>query len=199
MMRAICHPGETPLHRASAGWKLGVLAVAACVVSIGGWHAAVAGLLTLAVAWWLAQFTAKMAFDTLRPLALILAVIFLFQAVIASVPAGALIVTKLVILVLTATLVSLTTKVADMLAVLENLLRPFARFGVNAEHVSFLVVLAIRFLPALARIVTEVREAQRARGLERQFVAAAVPTLIRTLREADAVAEALAARGWQSP
>jgi biotin transport system permease protein len=140
-----------------------------------------------------------MAFDTLRPLALILAVIFLFQAVIASVPAGALIVTKLVVLVLAATLVSLTTKVTDMLAVLENLLRPFARLGVNAEHVSFLVVLAIRFLPALARIVTDVREAQRARGLERQFVAAAVPTLIRTLREADAVAEALAARGWQAP
>ena len=113
-----------------------------------------------------------------------------------DVPGAALLVAKVAVLVAAAALVSATTKVSDMLETLERVLAPLRRVGVNAEHVAFLTVLAIRFVPALFRIGAEVREAQRARGLEGSPVAAVVPMLIRALREGDDVAEALAARGW---
>jgi biotin transport system permease protein len=40
-----------------------------------------------------------------------------------------------------------------------------------------------------------IREAQRARGLDRSLVALVVPLLIRGLRSADALTEAIEARG----
>ena len=196
MMRAIYRPGDSVLHRMPAGIKLLALALLAICVSSGGWRAAAIGGVLVGASWALARLTAADAGSALRGLVLLAAIIFVAQAFLSSPSTAALVVAKLAILVLATTLVSMTTKVADMLGVLEHVLAPLKVVGVSAEKASFLIVLAIRFVPAIARITGEVREAQRARGLERQPFAAAVPIMIRTLREADAVSEALAARGW---
>ena len=60
-----------------------------------------------------------------------------------------------------------------------------------------LLVLAmtIRCIPLLAGVVAEVTEARRARGLGFSLRALAVPVVIGALRTADAMGEALAARG----
>ncbi len=196
MMRAVYRPGDSALHRMPAGTKLLSLAVLAIWISTGGWPAAVLGGAIVGFGWVLARLSVGDAVAALRGLVLLAAIIFIAQAFLTSPTFAALIVTKLAILVLAATVVSMTTKVADMLGVLERVLAPLKLIGASPEQASFLIVLAIRFMPAIARIAGEVREAQRARGLERQPFAAAVPIMIRTLREADAVSEALAARGW---
>ena len=57
--------------------------------------------------------------------------------------------------------------------------------------VGLAISLAIRFIPAVAAIVEEVREAQRARGQDRSMIALAVPVIIRLLKMADEIAEAI--------
>jgi biotin transport system permease protein len=81
-----------------------------------------------------------------------------------------------------------------MVAALERALCPLARFGINPVQISLVISLALRFIPVLGERVTQIREAQRARGLERNILALAVPLLLHCLRMADAVADAIDAR-----
>ena len=53
----------------------------------------------------------------------------------------------------------------------------------------------LRSVPALLTTATEVRDAARARGLDRSPRALLVPTAVRTVARARATGEALAARG----
>ena len=58
------------------------------------------------------------------------------------------------------------------------------------------MLLGIRCVPVVAGLAREVREAQIARGAVRDIRAFAVPLLVRALRDADAIGEALVARGF---
>ena len=55
----------------------------------------------------------------------------------------------------------------------------------------------LRFIPVLAQITREVREAQRVRGLENSVTALAIPLFVRTLRMSDDIADAIEARGYR--
>jgi biotin transport system permease protein len=61
--------------------------------------------------------------------------------------------------------------------------------------VGLLVALTIRCIPLIAQIVAEVLEARRARGTRGSVMALAVPVVVRSLYAADALGEALVARG----
>ena len=74
---------------------------------------------------------------------------------------------------------------------------PFLRpLGVNPAKVSLALSLALRFIPVLAQITQEVREAQRVRGLENSVIALAIPLFVRPLRMSDDIADAIEARGY---
>lgn len=103
---------------------------------------------------------------------------------------------RFAVLILFASLVSLTTRVSDMIAALEIGLRPLAFVGLNPAKVGLALSLAIRFIPVIAGQLTEIREAQRVRGLNRSILAAAVPLIVRTLKIAGAVADATEARSY---
>jgi biotin transport system permease protein len=102
---------------------------------------------------------------------------------------------RLVVAVVLAGLVTLTTRVVDLLDVFERVLGPFRRVGVDAERVALMLALAIRTVPVVAGLAEEVRDAQRARGIGASPRAFAVPFVVRSLRHADALGEALIARG----
>ena len=57
------------------------------------------------------------------------------------------------------------------------------------------LALAVRSVPVLVGLAADVRQARAARGAERSVRAFAVPFVIRALRHADRLGEALAARG----
>lgn len=101
---------------------------------------------------------------------------------------------RIVAAVALAGLLALTTPVLALLDVVERALQPLRRWGVDAERVALLLVVALGTVPALARLATEVRTAQQARGARgiRVFV---VPFLILALRHADDLGDALTARG----
>ena len=109
--------------------------------------------------------------------------------------AALVIVGSIAVAVAAAALVTLTTRTTDLLDALVAALRPARRIGVDPERVALVLALAVRSVPVLAALAREVREARAARGAERSLRAFAVPFVVRSLRYADRLGEALAARG----
>lgn len=124
--------------------------------------------------------------------------LFLVQGLLSGWTPALVAVLRLAVLLGLATLVSLTTRASDLVDTLEHALRPLARFGVRPARLGLLFSLTLRFVPLLATWLGEVREAQRVRGLEHHPLALLVPLLVKTLRTADTLAEALDARGFDS-
>lgn len=197
MTFGLYQPGTSTLHRLGAGWKVLALILGGTglflVPGASGQAAALAGVAALYA---VAGIPWRRMVDQIRPLAWLFAIFFLAQWALAGWLEGVAVVLRFAALVLLASLVTLTTPTSAMIAAVERALAPLARVGINPAKVSMALSLALRFVPVIAGIAAEVRDAQRARGLDRSMIALAVPVIVRTLKTADAVAEALDARGW---
>jgi biotin transport system permease protein len=189
-------PGRSPVHRAPALLKLLLLAVLVSLLALvrGPVSLAVA-VVVLIVVYLLARVPVRVAWRQVAPVLWLLVVAVPLQALFAGWPEAALMAARLVIAVALAALFTLTTTVSSVLGACEALLRPFRRF-VDADRIGLLIALVIRCVPLVTDIVIEVAEARRARGRERSLVALAVPVVVRSLYAADAIGEALAARGF---
>lgn len=191
-------PGDSLLHRAPAGAKLTglvVLGVGAFQLDAPAWLAAGLGLVVLAGA--LAGVSPRVQLAHARPALIMLAFIFVAHAVLTSWQQGVSVVLRFAVLITSATLVTLTTRVAEMVNVVERACTPLRRVGVSPARVGLVLALAIRFVPVLAEKLREIREARWARGVDRPTVMVLVPLLIKTLRFADQTAEAIDARGFE--
>lgn len=189
-------PGTSALHRAPAAGKLAGLAAAVVVLlALDGlpWllvaAVVVAGLYALAGVPW------RVAGAQLRPLLWFALVVLLLQLVLAGWAVAVATVLTFTLAVALAALVTLTTRVSAMLDVAERGLGPLRRVGVDPARVALVLALAIRGVPLIAGTVRTVREAQQARGITRNPLVLLVPVLVRVLRQADTLGEALAARG----
>ena len=189
-------PGTTVLHRVRPATKLVGLLVLGVGVAVASGVVASVALLVVAV---LAATVARMPWrQTLRGLVpvLVLAVgIAAFQTWQRGWATGVEVAADLLTLVLGATVVTATTRVDRMIDVLTRAARPLGRLGVRPDVVGLSFALVLRTVPELARTAAEVRDAARARGLERNPRAVLVPTALRTVGRAHRVGEALAARG----
>lgn len=194
-MNGLYVPGHSPLHRAAPGVKLLTLLAAGIGVFLVRDSAALllllAGVLGLYA---LAGLGARTVWAQLKPSLALLLFFLAVQGLTAGWAAGAVTALRFGVMILLASLLTLTTRTSDLLAALERALRPLARVGVDPERVSLALSLTLRFIPVIAQVVQDVQEAQRARGLERNLVALAVPVIVRTLKMADDVADAIDAR-----
>lgn len=102
--------------------------------------------------------------------------------------------TRVASLLLLAALLTITTRMGDLLAVLHRMLRPLRRLGIDADAVAMTISLTLTMIPVVAGFAHAVRDAQRARGV-RLGLRGTVALMVRTLRHADEVGDALAARG----
>ncbi|WP_454198766.1 energy-coupling factor transporter transmembrane component T family protein [Nocardia sp. Marseille-Q1738] len=196
-MIGVYRPGDSPLHRMSAGPKLVLLLVSivAATVFVRSPLQVLIAAVVVAGLFAVAGIPRRVVSAQLRPLGWMVALIAAFQVLITS-PARAVVVCGvLVISVALAALVTLTTRVTDLLDAVTRALGPLRRAGVDPERIGLLLALAIRCVPLLAGIVHDVAEARRARGLQWSMTALVTPTLVRALRTADAMGDALAARG----
>lgn len=195
-MIGIYSPGHSVLHRAPAGLKLAglVVAAAASVWLRAPWPVGVAVLVVLG-GYAAAGLGWRCPFDQIRPLAWILILTGALHLVFSGWQRAVVVVGTIVVLVLLAALVTLTTRTTELVAVVVRIARPLRRFGVDPERVGLLIALGIRCVPVVAALAQEVRDAQRARGLTASVRAFAVPLVVRALRRADALGEALVARG----
>lgn len=190
-------PGRSVLHRLPAGLKLAALAAAA-VVSVlldRPWQVGVL-LLVVVLGYAVAGIRPRTAAAQVRPLFWLLVVLAGFQLVVNDWQTTVRVVGTLLALVLAAALVSLTTRTTDLVDVVVRCCRPLRVLRVDPERVGLLFALGIRSVPVVIGLAREVREAQLARGLGASPTAFAVPLVVRSLRHADRLGEALAARGF---
>ena len=196
-MIGLYRPGDSLLHRMPAGLKLLllILSIVAATVFVRtplevGIVVVLVGLLYVvaAIPW-------RVAVAQLRPVVWMLLIIAVFQVLITSPSRAVVVCGVLLISVALAALVTLTTRVTDMLDTVSRALGPLRRVGVDPDRIGLLLALAIRCIPLLTGIVQEVAQARKARGLQWSMTALATPVLVRALRTADAMGDALVARG----
>ncbi len=83
-----------------------------------------------------------------------------------------------------------------MIDSLNEILILLSYVGINHKKISLSLSLAIRFIPVIVSIFQEISVAQRTRGLERNFIATIIPTIIKILKTAKNIAEAIESRSW---
>ncbi|PJK31092.1 energy-coupling factor transporter transmembrane component T family protein [Minwuia thermotolerans] len=195
-MIGIYQPGTSPLHRLSPGPKLAALTIGGTLLFRSDDIVVILSALTLVLGLCgAARIPPSVLGRQLRPVLLVLAAIFAAQAFVVGLTEATVVVLRFAVLILAAALTTLTTRTSDMVAAIECALRPLGRW-ISVPKVSLALAMAIRFVPLIAEIVREVREAQRVRGLERSILAVAMPVLVRTLKTGTEVADALDARSF---
>jgi biotin transport system permease protein len=189
-------PGTSPVHRIPAGPKLLallVLATVAVLISSPLWLGGLAA--AVGVGYLVARVPGRRIWQLTRTLLPLLALLFAVQTWLLGPTAAAVLGLRLVIALGAANLFTLTTRVDAVVDAVERGLGPLRRFGVRPDRLGLLVGLTVAAVGTLSGIAGEVREAARARGADRSVVALVAPFLVRTLRHADELGEALAARG----
>lgn len=195
-MISLYRPGDGFLHRLPAGAKLLGLAVAALVVSLLplGMIGTAVLLLVVSALYPLSRLGWRLlggAWWRLKWLIVVLGgALWIFVG-----PSDAVQNTgRVVALILLAELVTRTTRMGDLLEVLQAALRPLRFIGVDPAMAALAISLTIAMIPVLVGFAQQVRDAQRARGV-RLGPRVALPLLVLTMKHADDVGDALAARG----
>ena len=188
---------DSPIHALAPGVKMLVLALSAvALIAVDDWRVLGAILAAVLALFAVARLPAREVAAQLRPVLFLGLFFFAIHALLVTWQSGLVIVLRFTILVALAVLITLTTRISDMVDALERALRPLRVLGVNPAKISLMISLAIRFVPLLADLVREIQEAQRSRGLERSITAVAVPLIVKTLRMASVLTDAIEARGY---
>lgn len=190
-------PGSSWLHRVPAGPKVAgllVAVVAVLVVSSPWMAAALAGasmLVLLSTGVPLGQLARP-----LRAVAVMLLALALVQTWLLGWQGAVTGVSRVLACLALAWAVSLTTPLTRMLDLLLTVLRPVGRLGVDTERVAMTIALAIRSIPLVVAAVAQADEARRARGARLSIRAMVVPSVVRTVKIAEALGDGLVARGY---
>ncbi|MET1416411.1 energy-coupling factor transporter transmembrane protein EcfT [Roseibium sp. HPY-6] len=188
--------GNSWLHRTPAGFKLLLVAVASlllfqvtslwvfllCLALVVGLYASLGreGLAQLKL---------------LRGLTVFLGILLLLHWISGTLWEGLAVILRLIVLVLAANLVSVTTRMDDMLEAVTPLFKPLEWFGYSARKPALGVALVLRFAPYMMQIFSRLREAYQSRSGSRNSWRLLPPLAIQCLRMSDNVADALRARG----
>jgi biotin transport system permease protein len=198
-MIATFHHADTAIHHLRPGVKIAAVFLGGTLVFVfPGWIALAILASAVLALYIVARIPPALALAQIRPALLILVAIFALHVIVDDWLFGIFVVMRFSVVILLAALVTLTTRVSGMVAALEIGLGPARHIGIDPSRVALAVAMAIRFIPVIAMQAAAIREAQAARGLHRSFVAILVPLVIRSLRMADSVAEALDARGFET-
>jgi len=218
------YPAESVIHRLDPRTKIGATLVFIVVLFIA--HS-FASFFVLAGFGWLAVYLSKvpvrLILRGLRPILFILGFtlvlhVFMtdgrvwfelgpFTATWEGLEQGAFVATRLIILIGTTSLLTLTTSPISLTDGLEKLLKPFSRVGVPAHELAMMMTIALRFIPTLLEEAEKVMKAQMARGADfetgnmlqraRSLVPLLVPLFVGAFRRADDLAMAMEARCYR--
>ena len=194
---ALYSPRPSALHRTPAAVELAALAALSVLlfavpsVTVAGASLGAVAVLGLAGA----RLTPRQLLAQLRPVWLWLVGLLVFHLVVTDLATGAVAVVRLATLVLAAAVVTATSRVAELVAVVEWLCAPLRLVGVRPGRIGLAIAMTLRFIPLVAERAARIREAQAARGAARPLFLMLVPLLVQVLQLAHTTAEALDARG----
>lgn len=196
-MLTLTYSAETWAHRLPAWGKLAVLCLFTLVLFVLKSPAALsvaAALVAVLIGTGGADF-ARTSARMLRPLWPFLLVVGVWHLWLGDLAAGFALLLRMLTAVAAANFVTMTTRLTDMIAVVQWLTKPLAVFGLNPQAMGLAVALVIRFIPTMLARVGQISEAWRARSSRRPGWRVFVPTTLAALDDAEQVAEALRARG----
>lgn len=111
---------------------------------------------------------------------------------------------RLMLLIIGASLMMLTTSPIEITDGIESLLSPLKRIGFPAHEIAMMMSIALRFIPTLTEECDKIMKAQSSRGAvfdegslvkrARAIVALVIPLLVSAFRRADELATAMEAR-----
>ncbi|MDF2997640.1 MAG: cobalt transport protein [Xanthobacteraceae bacterium] len=187
---------RTWAHEVPAGWKLAALALVSLLVTPFDSLPLMVGLVAAVLAIYAALGReAIRQIALLRPILPLLAILFAIHWWNGDPRLGLVAVLRLVGMMLLANAVTMTTRMDEMMDVIEPVLKPLAWFGVPPRTVALAVAMMIRFVPLLFALWEALNESFRARTGRRGGWRLLAPFCIQTLRLSHHTAEALAARG----
>ncbi|MEP7194851.1 MAG: energy-coupling factor transporter transmembrane protein EcfT [Actinomycetota bacterium] len=196
MLTSTYQPGTSLVHRSAAGVKLlGLVVFSTLLVALQSPVTVLAGFVVVAGLYAVAGFGPRILAQQVWPLRWFVLFLLPFQWWTVGWQGAVAVVGTLVVAVMGAALITVTTRVTDLLDVISRILQPARRIGVDPDRVALLLALTIRAVPVIAATLHDARDARRARGLERSTRALVTPVVVRTIRHADRVGDALAARG----
>lgn len=190
--------GTSVIHRAPAGLKLlGLLVLGIASVWLQSrWWLVLSVLAVIFAAYLVAGFPLGLMLKQLRPMWWLLVFIAAMNWWSSGWPKAIAVPGMIAVLVAAAGLVTLTTPMSRLIEVVVRTAGPLRKVGVDPERVGLTLMLGIRCVPVVAGLAREVREAQIARAATTSFKAFAVPLMVRALRDAEAMGDALVARGF---
>ena len=171
----------------------------------------------------LARIPVTYLLRSLRPLIFIIVLTFVLNAFFTSgeveyriwfigvsregVVRGVFMASRLSILVLSSSLLTLTTSPMALTDGLERLMMPLTRIGVPAHEFAMMMTIALRFIPTLLEEAEKTMKAQMARGADfesgnifvraKSFIPLLVPLFVGAFRRADDLATAMEARCYR--
>ncbi len=216
--------GTSVVHRLDPRTKITVVGVFMIVLFTAVNAAAYATLIAFAVlAVALAEVPAGMLFRGLRPILFLLLLTFVLQLFLTrgrvlftlgplvatweGLRLGVFMVLRLLLLLVMASLLTLTTSPVSLTDGLEAVLSPLRLVGVPAHELAMMMTIALRFIPTLMDEADKIMKAQMSRGADfesgnpirraRSLVPLLVPLFVSAFRRADELATAMEARCYR--
>jgi len=219
------YPGDSFIHKLEPKIKIGL--ITAYVVFLFlldtayGYLAMM--LLTLAVIF-IARLPLKLLLRGLRPLYFIIAFTLILHIFFTKggdiwlqwgrisvhsqgVLTGLMMAWRLILLVTTTSLLTLTTSPIALTDAIEGILSPLRPIGVPAHELAMMMTIALRFIPTLLEEAEKIMKAQMARGADfesgnlihraKAMIPLLVPLFISSFRRADDLALAMEARCYR--
>ena len=196
-MISLTSESRTPWHRIPAGPKLALM----CVATLG-----LFGLQNLAVLALCLGFVAGLyllcglrfavnGVKLLKPLIFFFVIILGWHVWSGTPEIGARLLLRVLAAVGFANLVTMTTRLDEMLDVLHRISLPLRKLGISTRPAEIAVAMVIRFIPVLAEKSTALGESWRSRSARRPGWRIVMPLAVLAIDDAEQVSEALRARG----
>lgn len=196
-MISLTSPVETRAHGWPAGAKLAGLCLATLVLF--SFEALWFQILTLCGALLIYATPGRQFFVTgmvrLKILWPFLVLILLWHVLTRDFENGAVIALRMISAVALANLVTMTTKLSDMVKVVTWLTTPLRKIGMRTRSLELAIAMVIRFIPVLVEKGHLLALSWRARSAKRLGWRTIIPFAVLALDDAEHVAEALRARG----
>lgn len=195
----------SPVRTRAHGWPAGVKLAALCLVSTGLFLTASLAVQLAALAVVLVLYALpgpvflRAGLRSLRMVLPFVVVLLIWHALIGELRSGVLVVLRMVVLVALANLLTMTTALEDLVALMSHLLAPLRRLGLSTRPLELAIPLVLRFTPVLVARGGMLVEAWRARSRRRPGWRLVLPMMLLALDDADHVGEALRARGGALP
>jgi biotin transport system permease protein len=189
-------PGGSWLHRLGAGWKyLALLLLTIPALALAQVPVSLVALVVTMILLVSAGIRPRRAWALPLAFWVLAAALAAYQVLVGRLDLAFVVVTNLLTAVYASRVLTMTTPGPVLIDALVSGLRWLTRVGIDPELVGLAIAVMLRSVPVLLDSFTQVRQAARARGQERNLILLVTPVVVRAVGHAQETGAALLARG----